>query len=380
MDSSTRILLIFPEEHLSYSPTTLNVFRELQKHYETSLIAFAPNKRSKKRMEDKDVLLIETPTWHRYLLKPLLILYSLFQKKMNYQLLKKIGLSSFYRLFLLKIQVKPFIKSHEIIAIDFISTWLCQEVFDKKIHYLSLEIYEGDPFFMMIDDSKLKSVFIQNEERYNFIFKKKQSKTFYIQNAPEYIPFKTLNADERKGLLFLGSAEIGFGIYSCLDFIKQYSEFTLTIKGQMLNEVKDTIYSKYGDLISTQRLIIDTNYVEQHELASYLNKFRIGFCFYDTRQPKMDKFNYHTAPSGKLFQYHASGIPVIASDLPGLNSVRNYNTGVMIPDLSPETIYKAIQTIKANYGIMVDNSFIAADFYDFTKSIKPYVEVFKQAE
>jgi glycosyltransferase involved in cell wall biosynthesis len=378
--NSTKILLIFPEEHLSYSPTTLNVFRELQKHYETTVITFAPSKRSKKRIEDKGVIFIETPTWHRYFLKPLLIIHSLFQKKTNYKLLKKIGLSSFYRLFLLKTQVKPFIKSHEIIAIDFISAWLCQEVFDKKIHYLSLEIFEGDPFFMMIDNSKLKSVFIQNEDRYNFIFKHKQLNTFYIQNAPEYIPFKTLSANERKGLLFLGSAEIGFGIYSCLDFIKQYPEFTLTIKGPMLNDVKETIHSKYGDLISKQRLIIDSNYIEQSELASYLNKFRIGFCFYDTRQPKMDRFNYYTAPSGKLFQYHASGIPVIASDLPGLNSVRNYHTGVMIPNLTPETIYQAIQTIEANYDIMVENSFVAADFYDFTKSIKPYVEVFKQVE
>lgn len=376
MNSSTKILIIFPEEHLSFSPTTLNVFRELKKHFKTTIITFAPSRRSKKRINDKDVIFIETPLWHRYFLKPLLIIYSFFHNKMNFKLLKKIGLSSYYRLFLLKNRVKPFINSHEVIAIDFISAWLCQEVFNKNIHYLSLEIFEKDPFFMMIDDTKLKSVFIQNKERYNFIFKQKQLRTFYIQNAPEYIPFKTLSSSQRKGLLFLGSAEIGFGIYSCLEFLNQYPEFCLTIKGQILNDVKKTIYSKYGDLINTQRLIIDSNYIEQSDLASYLNKFRIGFCFYDTRQPKMDRFNYYTAPSGKLFQYHASGVPIIASDLPGLNSVRNFKTGVMIPDLSPATIYKAIQSIEANFDNLVENSFVAADYFDFKKSIKPYVDFF----
>jgi glycosyltransferase involved in cell wall biosynthesis len=380
MKTTKKILLVFPEEHLAYSPTTLNIFRELKKHFDTRLIAFVPYKRSTKRIEEEGIMYIDAKKWYRKPLKAFLFLYSLFHKEMGRDLLKKMGMSSYYRLFLLKRAIASLVEHREIIAVDFMTAWLCQTVYKKDTHFLSLEIVEQDPFFKKLTPKKILSVIIQNEERYHYLFDNQPLPTFFIQNAPKFQDFKPMRPEDRRGILFSGAAERGFGIFACLDFLAKYPQFNLTLKGSMLQEVKEKIETEYGELLLSGRLQIDKSYLEQVDLNEYLHKFRIGFCFYDTQQTHMNTFNYRTAPSGKLFQYHASGIPVVASNLPGLSSVSTFHTGIMIDDLAPETIYNAIEKIESEYDQLVENSFKAGRHYDFNTAILPFLHFLKQQE
>ncbi|HEX6160189.1 MAG TPA: hypothetical protein VF111_08495, partial [Thermoanaerobaculia bacterium] len=73
-----------------------------------------------------------------------------------------------------------------------------------------------------------------------------------------------------------------------------------------------------------------------------------GFCFYDFNILARDDFNYVSCPSGKLFNYLAAGVPVIGSDVLGLQPVREKGCGVLLPDPTPHAIAEAIAMIEAD--------------------------------
>src|SRR5690606_7552230 len=103
---------------------------------------------------------------------------------------------------------------------------------------------------------------------------------------------------------FCGSAMPGFGLYNCIEFIADYPEYSLTVKGSIPPVVRNVIENHFQNLLESGRLILDDRYLEEKELTKYVSGFRIGFVFYDFyRFEYINKFNYHTAPSGKLFQY-----------------------------------------------------------------------------
>lgn len=121
---------------------------------------------------------------------------------------------------------------------------------------------------------------------------------------------------------------------------------------------------------------MNESYIDRENLAEYLSKFYIGFCFYDLKILKKRRdlaiFNYITAPSGKLFNYYAAGLPVIGSNISGLISVKEFNTGVLLDDYSPQAIRQAIDTISTNYSLLSTNCFKAAEHFSFDKMIEPF--------
>ena len=130
----------------------------------------------------------------------------------------------------------------------------------------------------------------------------------------------------------------------------------------------------FPELLGEERLKIDTNYLEMDALVEFLKAFRIGFCFYDTRFDFYDRFNYHTAPSGKMFTYFASGVPVICNNLPGLRVVEEFGAGVLIEDLDAGSILSAIQKIEANYDYYAQNCLKAAAHFSFEESLQPFID------
>jgi glycosyltransferase involved in cell wall biosynthesis len=130
----------------------------------------------------------------------------------------------------------------------------------------------------------------------------------------------------------------------------------------------------FPELLSDGRLKIDTNYLEMDALLEFLKAFRIGFCFYDTRFDWFDRFNFHTVPSGKMFTYLASGVPVICNNLPGLRVVEEFSAGVLIEDLDAGSILRAIQKIEANYDDYAQNCLKAAAHFSFEESLQPFID------
>lgn len=370
-----KLLIIFAAGHLPYSPTTINLYDVLSGNFDVKIIAFEPlNYMKKQESEQRNIEYINISKEMNLIDNKLIYLLLRLAIKLGLlNSLKAIDPDKRLKAFLLWKRIRE-TQVDEVIGVDFLSLWVAQIIFNKG-HLLSLELNKDDIFYKMINKKKIQSVIIQTEERYQYLFDSLDLNKFLVQNAPIYKPLISI-PPVRKGLVFCGTAVPEFGIYSCLDFLAEYPEFTLTIRGGIPEEVKAKIQNHYGHLINEKRLFLNESYIERDQLPEYLSQFYIGFCFYDLRilqkYKYYDIFNYITAPSGKLFNYYAAGVPVICSDIPGLISVKDFDTGVMIKDYSPSSIRQAIDTITINHAQISANCFKAAEYFSFDKAIIPF--------
>lgn len=366
-----KVTILFGSPHLSYSPTVIGLYDLLSPHFDVTIVAKSPKFFDNKPLPNRRVVYMEELTGKPEKLanQMLYFLTSFFNK--DIALLKK----NFHHSYFYEYKfIKHYLKKENpdfIIAVDFKSLWYTQSL-NKKAEFLSLEIVPNDTFYENCNFQNINSVIIQTEERYEHLFKGKEFKTFYIQNAPIYIPSQSnLN---REGLVYCGTAWDAFGFYHYLNFLKEFPDYTLTVKGAILNDDKTRVEKEYNDLISGERLIIDDDYLDDTEVVDYLRKFRVGFCFYNFEIDWVNTFNYFSAPSGKLFKYFAAGVPVIGVDISGLSSVREFDCGILIKDLSPKSIKSAIDKIESNFEYYSQNCLKAASHYSFDKAAKPFID------
>lgn len=363
-----KILIIYPDPFLSYSPTTLNLHDSLAAGAGVSILTFEPDpKYSSHRITDRNVNYIPVPPAAGLI------------KRLARKVAVKTGIKDSTDL-LRTPKAEVLIKSikqfdGEIIAVDFFALWCAQKA-GKKAHFLSLEIYQQDKYKDACDPNAIKSVIIQSDERYNYLFGHRQLKKFLVPNAPAYIDEPVQMARrEKKNLIFCGSAIPGFGIFSCIEFINDFPEYTLSVKGAVPQKIKEQIENNFSSLLKTGRLILNDQYMEPAALNRYVGDFRIGFVFYDFyRFENIDTFNYKTAPSGKLFQYYNAGIPVIGNNVPGLSSITQYKTGIQISTMGSLAIKRAIDEIESNYEGFAMNSKKASENFDFNRNVGPFVD------
>lgn len=366
-----KVLIVFTDPHLSYSPTTLNLYDSLKETFDVTILAFAPNPNySSHRILDKKVKYINAPVINQGV--PLL-------KRLGREVSKTLHTKNSSAKTLLNQNAKELIRevrefNGEIIAVDFFALWCAQQA-GKEAHLVSLEIQDYDPYRNACNLKQVKSVIIQSIERYNFLFPEINLKHFFVQNAPVFIDSDLkIEIREPKKLIFCGSAVPWFGIISCLEFISDYPEFTLTVKGAVPVFVRKVINESFGALLHNGSLILDETYLGVRELNDFLSDFYIGFVFYDIyRYDNMNSFNYLTAPSGKLFQYYNAGLPVVANNLSGLKSVAEFKAGILLDSLGSKTIAKAIGQIKEDYELYALGAHKAAAHFDFKKSVAPFL-------
>ena len=178
-------------------------------------------------------------------------------------------------------------------------------------------------------------------------------------------------AGRREGLIWAGTITKIFSVFECINFIKAFPEFSLVLKGAIPLYTKNEIEMNYKELITSGRIVIDSEYLSAPEYIKYVSNFRIGFCFYDWNLIKND-FNYQTAPSGKLFVYLSAGLPVIVCNIPGFKFIEDYQAGILINDYKPETILNAIKIIEANYSLYQNNCYRAFNDFCFNKNVEAF--------
>ena len=101
---------------------------------------------------------------------------------------------------------------------------------------------------------------------------------------------------------------------------------------------------------------------------------------------KNSNLNYSFSLPNKLFDYISAGIPVIASDLPEISRIlRDYNCGLLIPDVNPPEISKAIIKLRDNSRLLSElkrNSVIASESLNWeceSKKVKTfYLSIIKK--
>ena len=65
---------------------------------------------------------------------------------------------------------------------------------------------------------------------------------------------------------------------------------------------------------------------------------------------------------------------MIGTDIPGLDSVREFATGVLIPEFTPEAIYAAIEKIGPERERLRANCLRAAAHFSFDNAVAPFVD------
>ena len=371
-----KILIITLNDYIIYQPTILNLYDKLSDKADVKIISFRPQFATKKKDEKRNIEYLETNYWLTqfytktdFILSKLSRLVKVVDPKFTYH-------HRFYNKYLPSI-LKNKISNEkdvydEVIAVDLQVLYLAQQYFGA-VHFLSLEVDNNtNEYYKKIDHSKIKSVFVQSEIRYAYMFPEEDIKRFIVQNAPDYKELEQEGHD-RKHFIWAGAIDRRLAVLECLEFFNQYLEFKLVLKGGGDKKTRRIIETKYGHLLSSQRAVIDQSYLDADEFVKFLSGFRIGFCFYDWDLIKAS-FNYQTAPSGKMFMYLAAGTPVIACKIPGFDFVESFGCGVLIDNYEPATIANAVKLIEAEHKKYSDACIEAAKHFSFDKSVNPYIE------
>lgn len=133
----------------------------------------------------------------------------------------------------------------------------------------------------------------------------------------------------------------------------------------------------YGDGNDKSRLVEKCNVegitnvifkgrVPKHQIPYILSKSDLNILHF--QQNNIKKYG---ASLNKLFEYFASGKPIISDCEFGYDLIKRYNCGVIVDNGSPKELSKEIIRIKnlsvGEYNSMCSNSFNAAQDYDFKK-------------
>jgi glycosyltransferase involved in cell wall biosynthesis len=87
--------------------------------------------------------------------------------------------------------------------------------------------------------------------------------------------------------------------------------------------------------------------IAQEELINYTAGGDLGICLIEN----ISVSYYHALPN-KLFEYINAGLPVISSNLPQMKKiVDNYDTGIVVDDLSAESIASSIKKLIHEKGL-----------------------------
>ncbi len=351
------VLIIFPDEWIAYSPSVLNLIEQLNLSgkFSTKVICFDNGR------------------------------YPIFKNDINATIkIIKISKVIFGCLSLLNlahyakkqklISAARDWKYDTIIGIDELGVKAALSL-HNQVHLFSLEIKKST-FLKSLGTRELNSVVIQTPERFQYIFDKQERKTFFVQNAPVFkgqVHPKQLDKKKPTQIICFGNLIPQHGIFQCLDFARTDQSICLTLSGRIPKHITKKIQQRYSNLIKENRITLQDTYIPQSEVVQYLSKFDIGFCFYDFEMIKKNNFNYISSPSGKLFNYFAAGIPVVANNIIGLKAVEEFKSGVLLNMVSPETIKNAVKLIKEDYPNYHHAALRAAEHFDFHNNIQPFL-------
>jgi O-antigen/teichoic acid export membrane protein len=358
MTDAKRILIVFPDEWLQYSPSVLNMYRCCSELCHTRLLYF-DNGHFKNEGLAKSSSSLKVGKFAAYF----------WRKTFGYKFYKVI------RLFLCLLRVKLFERKYDlVIAIDS-SGFIPARLLFKNVVYFSLET-EKDVYYRISRDLGIDTMIIQSEERKAFMLEDdKNVKVFYIQNSPVIDEVIPIPSPEQRGkrILYMGNIEFGYGLEQFIDCIRLLDkEYTLTLKGIKNERFYRHLQNMCGSMIKEGRLIFDFSYVPQEQIIKYVSVFYIGVTGYDLELAKKS-FNYFSSPAGKLFNYYAAGVPVLGINISGLSSVKDFDAGVLLDEVEPGKIKQAILNIESAYPAYVENCLEASRFFDFKKGFNQFI-------
>jgi len=348
------VLLLFPDDWAAYSPTLLRLTQRLSRSFKVRAHIMDTGRVDNSLLDPALFRRIEVPARMAKLLKMLRL----------YRPFRTLALARSAR--------RELAPSTRIIAIDADGA-AASRLLGSDFHFLSLEVGRHPVLRRLIDRHAL-SVTIQSPERLDYLLGDQLASrlpVFYIQNAPDApatVPVaRHVAAPAHPRLIYLGHVMPLHGLVPMLELLRAWPEASLTLQGIQTRQGLDLMHGRYQDLLDANRLIIGKDYVPEEAITTFLSGFDIGLCFYELGKHQAD-FNYQSSPAGKMFNYFAAGLPVIASDLIGLRPVSLHHAGIQVQSHDARTLLAAGHAIMANYATYSEGASRAAIHYDFQSS------------
>lgn len=91
-----------------------------------------------------------------------------------------------------------------------------------------------------------------------------------------------------------------------------------------------------------------------------------------------EKISSHYTSPMKLFEYMASGVPIVASDLPSIREVLNEQNSVLVKPDNPEALAQGIETVLKNKGQtdkIAEKAKLDSTGYDWNERVK-HIKIF----
>jgi glycosyltransferase involved in cell wall biosynthesis len=356
-----KFLIVFPSEWLAYSPTILNMIELLSKSGRVDIVAFWDKKMSGVKNDiAASICFIKIP-------------------RIIYNVLARLHLLSACKLFLLLCVVfrKSLTRYDVSFGVDPIG-FIPVRFFCSNPVFMSLEV-ERNLWLLIARAMGVSKLLIQSQARKEFLLGNEgynKSQCWILPNSPIILPCMEQKIRKpRRHVLYFGNICKKHGVEFCIDsLIMMDCDINLTLHGIIADEYFQHLGQKYKELMDSGRLCIVSQYVEQSDIHSYFDAFDIGLCLYDIGRETASDFNYLSCPSGKMYDYFAAGLPVIGSNILGLQDVKIFNAGILIDDYQPKTIALAINQIYKNYSFYSDASYKAGRHFDFQKFFLPILD------
>lgn len=365
MEPKRKAFILFPDTWLSYSPSIINLAKVMGDcGWQVTLMAFHDG--SYHKTNDVDVS------------------YVVPSRAMR-KFVGVLKLFSLYRFFALSF--RAFQLRHDgfdmVIGVDSLGYLITRFFFNRPI-YFSLHIRRTLSGFLC-KKLRIERMIIQSQERIELTFRDctyKPRDVWFIQNSPildRHRQPRVRRNDGRFRVVYFGNvAKYHYGIENCIELLGHVSDdVALTLKGPVTPEYRRELEVAYAALVSSGRLAFNSDYVPQDEVIAWLEDFDLGLCFYDQGQILRNDPNIISAPSGKLFNYLAAGMPVVGSKLPGLRILSESGAGILLEGQDPKAIGEAVMQIRRSYDKFQQGCRQAALQNDFRVMAERFLADFK---
>lgn len=371
-----RIAIIFMEGYVLYSPYLLNLIQSLSVKAEVFLIISKQIDLNVRGNLDPTHFLPQSINVGDCFLNRIL-----YKCKERCQLLREgVFKKQLYRLLCL-IQIVWLnlkiawtvkrINPHRLLVVDYSGLVYSRACFLPK-HFISLELFDGITGRVSKYRKQISSVLSQSDIRIDLLLPNWERQKFTAVNSRNYLG--RVESQKNGLLIYSGGLTWFFGLRPILEYIQGSTEKIVLQGGIGSPDFMRELKADFGMLLENGQLILDSEYLLHSEVISYLAPFSIGFCFYDQSYPYMNSVNYTYGSPGKLYAYLAAGVPMVCSNLPGMQIVREYGCGVAVDSLSTDVIREAVQLIQNDYELYRENCFKAAEAVSFDRQITPYID------
>jgi glycosyltransferase involved in cell wall biosynthesis len=353
---SPRITVLFPDDWAPFSPTLTRLVEALRRHGDVAVFCFDSGRFDHSSLD---------PTVYRPLRVPARLAW----------VLRKSGLWRALRPLLLAVAARRHVRgASAVVAVDGGGA-VAATLLGRRFDFLSLEIARFSPARWLVP-ARARSIAIQSRDRLAFQFDPGRTAglpVHFIQNSPSFREAPALRPRPQTGarLVYIGNVLPVHGLEAMLGLVAAWPEADLTLQGPATDAVRARVAKAAAETGGRVRLA--DGYIPDAQLPAFLSGFDIGLCLYDVALLGGD-FNYLSAPSGKMFNYFAAGLPVLASAIPGLAPVERFAAGLQVRADAPDDLRRAAQTLLSRRDDFRAGALRAAEAFDFDRASAAWIE------